>query len=168
MILAHQHLIDLMYTGFLVVKGEAGDTFDCDLVNPASVDVRIGSTAIVERGYGDKAEVEIPDDGMLVEPGEMLLVGTMETINVPPGLAVDLRLKSTSARLGWDHNSALWIDPGFRGVITLELINCNRYTPLRLQRGQRMAQAVVHQLTGEASYNGRYQDAKGVEGAKEN
>jgi len=167
MILRDRDLVNLMYRGFLCTDHDHCYGIDLSLVNPASIDVRIGPTAIVERGYGDKAEVEIGPNGIMVEPGEMVLVGTLEMITVPDDLAVDLRLKSTSARQGWDHNAALWVDPGFRGIITLELRNCNRYTSLRLERGQRIAQAVVHQLTGPATpYNGRYQGARSVEGPK--
>lgn len=167
-ILCDRDLVNLMYRGFLMRHDTSVDYFDLSLVNPASIDVCIGPTAIVERGYGNKWTIPLSEAGLVVEPGEMLLVGTEEVINVPNGYAVDLRLKSTSARQGWDHNAALWIDPGFHGVITLELRNCNRFTPLVLKRGQRIAQAVVHQLTGPASqpYNGRYQGAASVEGPK--
>lgn len=165
-ILADYDIHELMRDGLLIHSVTNAVPFE--QINPASVDVSIGGTAIVERGYGHKEEVQIHQEGLTVEPGEMLLVGTDEVISVPNGYVVDLRLKSTSARLGWDHNAALWVDPGFRGIITLELRNCNRYTPLILKRGQRIAQAVVHRMTRLASkpYNGRYQNATGVEGPK--
>jgi dCTP deaminase len=81
---------------------------------------------------------------------------------------VDLRLKSSTARMGWNHSLAFWVDPGWSGVLTMEVQNISK-GPLRLTYGQRFAQIIVHELsslTGEHSYQGRYQGATTVEAAK--
>lgn len=161
-ILCDRDLIDLMDEGFI-------QNADRSMLNPASIDVRIGYKVIREESHGRMERLLIPKDGLVVDPGDFLLTETLEYFNVPNGYAVELRLKSTVARMGWNHAMAVWIDPGFRGVITLEVKNTLQYNTLRLRQGQRFAQAIVHRLSGlsGAPYNGRYQGAEGVEGAKD-
>lgn len=142
--------------------------FDRSFLNPASIDVRIGARVKRELSFGRFAEENIPDKGLTIEPGEFLLAHTEEVFSVPNGYAVELRLKSTIARLGWNHAMAVWIDPGFQGVITLEIKNDLSYNCLKLERGMRFAQAIVHRLSGPSlqPYNGKYQGATSVEEAK--
>lgn len=87
---------------------------------------------------------------------------------VPRDLAVELKLKSSRAREGFDHSLAFWFDPGWDGVGTLEVHNMNRYTSLELSYGLRFAQLVIHKLDRPViqGYNGRYQHATSVEAAK--
>ena len=134
-----------------------------ELLNPASIDIRIGGNFIREGG------VSMPLEGFIVvEPGERILVSTHEIIYVPPQLAIELRLKSSRAREGWNHALAFWFDPGWKGIGTMELINSNRHTRLNLHRGMRIAQIIVHGLSSpvDKGYDGRYQGAMGVEAAK--
>lgn len=141
---------------------------DHELVNPASIDIRIGNKALLEVGHGQWQEVDLTA-GRMVMPGDFLLVETLETFNVPNGYAMDLRLKSSTARRGWDHSLAFWVDPGWQGVLTMEVRNVLRYNGLMLCTGERFAQAIVHKLTGPSlrPYQGRYHGATGVERAKQ-
>ena len=161
-ILADTDLIDMLGKGLIVDP-------DYSLVNPASIDIRIGFSAILEEAHGRMIKRDI-GPGLIVEPGDFLLTESMERFNVPNGYAVELRLKSTVARQGWNHAMAVWIDPGFQGVITMEVKNDLQYNTLKLQSGQRFAQAIVHRLSGLSAkpYVGRYQNADGVEGPKVN
>lgn len=138
------------------------------LVNPASIDIRVGRTAIVETAFGRMDKVIIPSTGLTLDPGDFALVDTWESFNVPNGYAMDLRLKSSTARSGFDHSLAFWVDPGWRGVLTMEIKNVKQYNALRLIPGERFAQIIVHRLSGmsDKPYAGRYNGAKGVEEAK--
>ena len=140
---------------------------DYSLVNPASIDIRLGAKVYRELGHGDFQALRI-DDGLVVAPGEFVLISTYEYICVPNGYAMDLRLKSSTARLGWDHSLAFWVDPGWKGVLTMEIRNVLRYNSLTLTPGMRFAQAIVHMLSGPSDipYQGRYQFATSVEAAK--
>lgn len=144
------------------------EDFDPTLVNPASIDIRIGNMVIREEGHGRMVKQSIPDGGLVIEPGDFFLTETLEYFSVPNGYALELRLKSTTARKGWNHAMAVWVDPGFNGKITLEIKNDLQYNSLRLFKGERFAQAIVHRLSGMCMnpYNGRYQGATGVEDAK--
>jgi deoxycytidine triphosphate deaminase len=119
---------------------------DPDMVNPASIDVRVGHEMLVEVGPGQFKAVDLtagPDD---LQPGDFALVPTLEWLTVPNGYAVELRLNSSSAGQGFDHAMNVWLDPGWCGVATMPIRNATRHTPLRLERGMRIAQLVVHQL----------------------
>ena len=137
---------------------------DESLVNPASLDIRIGATATRE---GD-SEVYSVGENFILRPQEFVLIATYEHIRIPNGYAADLRLKSSIARKGFNHSLAFWVDPGWDGILTMEVQNVLRFTELNLAYGQRFAQLIIHRLTSYAShpYNGRYQGAKKVEDAK--
>ena len=140
--------------------------FDSSLVNPASIDIRIGNAAMTENGNWRR--FEMPASGLALLPGRFALVETLETFEVPNGYAMDLRLKSSTARRGWNHSLAFWIDPGWKGRLTMEVQNVLRDTTLRLIPGERFAQVIVHKLSGlsEKPYAGRYNNATTVEGMK--
>lgn len=151
-----------------------------ELVNPASVDIRIGREMLLEGlggHYPDGPQpVFNPIDltkyneykPFVMHPGAFALVATLERLAVPNGYAVDLRLKSSRARQGWDHSLAFWFDPGWDGYGTMEIRNSTRYHALPLWAGMRFAQIIVHKLDAPAErpYAGRYQGAQSVEAPK--
>lgn len=161
MILCDTDLIKLMEQGLI-------EQPDYSLVNPASIDIRVGREVYVERGHGDWHKLELDEKGYHMAPNEFILVGTWESFNVPNGYAMDLRLKSSIARQGYDHSLAFWVDPGWRGVLTMEIRNTMRYNGLTLIPGKRFAQVIVHKLSGLSAipYRGRYKGADSVEIAK--
>jgi dCTP deaminase len=119
---------------------------DPDLVNPASIDVRVGSEMLLEVGPGEFNAVDLTAAPVPLQPGEFALVPTLEWLMVPNGYAVELTLKSSRARQGYDHSMALWLDPGWCGAGTMGIRNATRHTPLPMERGMRIAQLIVHQL----------------------
>lgn len=147
--------------------------FDPALVNPASIDIRIGEVMKVERRSG-WMEVNLRERFYDIDhpykfmPGEFALVSTFERLTIPNGYAVDLRLKSSRAREGWDHSLAFWFDPGWDGIGTMEIRNATRYQHLPIYYGMRFAQIIVHRCDGDSlrPYAGRYQGATSVEAAK--
>lgn len=136
-------------------------------INPASIDIRIGRSLIIETEGGFQ-ESPFPAEGIWLQPKEFILCSTWERIAVPNGYAMDLRLKSSAARRGFNHSLAFWVDPGWDGYLTMEIENVLRYNSLFLRPGMRFAQIIVETLTRAARhpYKGRYQGASGVEGAK--
>ena len=169
MILVDRQISDLCDRGLVI-------PCDRSLINPASLDVRIGESAIVEYMFGDRPEwanlnlcqysKEAP---YWVQPKEFLLVGTLETVNIPTDISAEFHLKSSRAREGLNQCLSIWLDPGFSGVITLELINECRYTRLPLYPGLLIGQLIFHSCaTPVRPYNqtGRYNGAKSVEASK--
>ena len=119
---------------------------DPDLVNPASIDVRVGPEMLVEVGPQKFRPVSLTAGPVELEPGGFALVSTLEWLTVPNGYAVELRLKTGDVGSGFGQSTPVWLDPGWRGVGTMELRNATRHTPLRLECGMRLAELVVHQL----------------------
>lgn len=165
-VLADYQIRGLCEAGLLV-------PFDSDLVNPASVDVRIGNTAKVETEEGWR-DLDISDrtkeKPLWVAPKELILVATYETFNVPDTVAAEFRVKSSRAREGWSNLLAVWIDPGFNGSkLTLELVNECRYHRLPLYPGLKIGQIVLHSCVPPlSSYRtvGRYNGDTQVAGSK--
>lgn len=138
---------------------------DHTMVNPASIDIRIGQTLQFE----DDSIWNFGEHGpYTLVPKEFVLVATYEYIMVPLDCAVELKLKSSRARQGFDHSLAFWIDPGWSGVLTMEVTNNNRLKNLILEYSWRFAQIIVHKLDRPVAqpYSGRYQGATSVEAAK--
>ena len=118
------------------------EPFNPDLINPASYDVTLGATLLREGGAGEDrwVEVDIENGIYSLAPGEFVLAHTAELIRVPSDLECVFNLKSSRGREGYEHLMAGYIDPGFTGRVTLELVNVNRYHRLPLEHGMRIGQ----------------------------
>ena len=119
---------------------------DPELVNPASIDVRVGREMLLEVGPGEFRAVDLTAGPVALGPGELALVPTLEWLAVPQGHAVELTLKSAGAGHGLAQSTTVWLEPGWCGVATLELRNVTRHTPVRIECGMRLAHLVVHAL----------------------
>ena len=102
--------------------------FNEELVNPASLDVLLGNHLMVESIYSPElVRVDIShrteDDPFMLHPGEFCLAETLEQWDIPADISCQFVLKSSRAREGYNHLLAGWIDPGYRGRLTLELKN---------------------------------------------
>ncbi len=85
---------------------------------------------------------------VLIAPGERVLVGTGVAIALPEGYAAFVHPRSgLAARLGLGVvNAPGTIDAGYRGEITVCLINHDPREPIALRRGDRVAQLVVQRV----------------------
>lgn len=74
-------------------------------------------------GLSELREVPLdPEEGWVLSPGNLYLLSTEETVAVPNDLLARVDGRSSWARVGLRvHATAGFIDPGFRGRITLEL-----------------------------------------------
>jgi dCTP deaminase len=150
--------------------------FDPALVNPASLDVRLGDTLLIESAEGLEL-VRFPlgdyftqEDPYLLRPGQFVLAQTVETFHLPDDIAAQFMLKSSRAREGIEHLMAGYADPGFHGVMTLELVNSRQLHPVALWPGMKIGQMVFHQMAGipQRSYavTGRYNGDSTVQGSR--
>jgi len=142
------------------------EPFDIELVNPASIDVRLGDTLLIESAEGPEL-VSYPlgdhsqQDPYLMVPGQFVLAHTVETFNLPDDIAAQFMLKSSRAREGLEHLMAGYCDPGWHGsTLTLELHNSRQLHPVALWPGMKIGQMVFHQMAAipHRSYavTGRY------------
>lgn len=153
-------LNDMEITRRLDVDINVEPEIELDQIQPASLDVRLGDEA-----YSPELGVYRDGDTLLIEPGEFVLGTTLEHIELPNDVAAQLTGRSSIGRQGIVvHATAGWIDPGFRGQITLEIYNMSHET-VALERGSRVAQLVFFQMISPADepYDGQYQDQVGVE-----
>jgi dCTP deaminase len=129
------------------------DPWDPKMVQPASIDLRLGDSFRVFHNHRATAidlrdppsnlteEVVIPDgDAFVIHPGEFCLGRTLEWVQIPDDIVARIEGKSSLGRLGLIvHATAGFCDPGFEGTLTLELNNLTR-VPIRLYPGLPIAQ----------------------------
>lgn len=150
--------------------------FDPELCNPASLDVRLGDTLLIESAEGLEL-VPYPlaghteENPYLLRPGQFVLAQTIETFHLPDDIAAQFMLKSSRARSGLEHLMAGYCDPGWHGsVLTLELHNSRQLHPVALWPGMKIGQMVFHQMAGipQRSYavTGRYNGDATVQGSR--
>ena len=140
--------------------------FKEELLNPASLDVLLGDTLLIEQpGRTELAEYSIAkttkDSPFWITPGAFVLAQTQETFNLPDNIAAQFVLKSSRAREGYNNMLAGWADPGFHGsVLTLELQNCRKHADLPLYKGMKIGQIVFFTMSNKPekdySQTGRY------------
>jgi dCTP deaminase len=101
----------------------------------------------------------------LLPKGTCTLVPTLEWVELPMDLAGTLRCRSSFGRRGVLLGAG-FVDPGFRGQLTLCLTNLGS-DDLIVQKNDRIVQMILHEVReGNRSYSGRYQDSKGAVEAK--
>lgn len=129
------------------------DPWDPGLVQPASVDLRLGdsfrvfhnhrATTIDLRQPPDNLteEVVVPEgETFVIHPGEFCLGRTLEWVELPDDIVARIEGKSSLGRLGLIvHATAGFCDPGWKGTLTLELNNLTR-VPIILHPGLEIAQ----------------------------
>ena len=105
-------------------------------------------------------------DDILLARGTCTLVPSMERVEFPPDLAGTLRCRSSFGRRGVLMGGG-FVDPGFRGQLTLCLTNMGP-EDIPLRKSERVVQMILHEVkNGNERYDGRYQDSTGAVGAKE-
>jgi dCTP deaminase len=150
--------------------------YDDALINPASLDVRLGGTLLIESAEST-ALVPYPlhkhtqDNPYLMVPGQFVLAETIETFNLPDDIAAQFMLKSSRAREGLEHLMAGYCDPGWHGSkLTMELHNSRQLHPVPLWPGMKIGQMVFHKMssTPQRSYavTGRYNQDGGVQASR--
>lgn len=105
-------------------------------------------------------------------PGEFALFTTVETVTLSAGICGLVAGKSTHARRGLSIEMAGWVDPGFRGQITLELKNLTD-DYIGLVAGEPIAQIVFMEMRrpalrpyGSPGLGSKYQNQEGPTAAR--
>lgn len=144
-------------------------------IQPASVDIRLGNTfSVVDDTPSGIITLDsqikyksITSDTYLILPGQFVLATTMEYFELPNNMTAFVEGRSSLGRMGLFIQNAGWVDPGFKGEITLELFNANRCA-IELKAGRRVGQLVFAEMDDHAEnpYNGKYQGQTGATGSK--
>ncbi|HSL27213.1 MAG TPA: dCTP deaminase [Acidimicrobiia bacterium] len=158
MILSDRDLRAQLESGRLVVE-----PLGPNAIQPSSIDLRVGNQfrvfantrypyIDVRREMEDLTElVEAKaDEPFILHPGEFVLGTTLERVSIPEDLVARLEGKSSLGRLGLlIHRTAGFVDPGFRGYLTLELSNVANL-PITLYPGMKIGQISLFQMSSPA------------------
>lgn len=147
-----------------------GDLADSQF-QPASVDLRLGPN-ITLFGRGSNLPITL-NSPYALSPEECVLAATVETVWLPDFLFARVEGKSTWGRQFVSiHSTAGFIDPGFKGQITLEIKNHSPRTVL-LPIGVAICQVSFGHMDtnvlrpyGSEGLNSKYQNQKGATEAK--
>lgn len=144
-------------------------------LNPASINIRLGNTFLVPVRdqiirLGEEIEYETfrinEKEIMWIEPGDFVLATTKEWFDIPITASAFVQGRSSIGRAGLTIQNAGFVDPGFRGHITLELKN-ETDMKIGLVPGYPVGQLIFME-TYDASrgYQGKYLDQVDATGSK--
>jgi dCTP deaminase len=150
-------------------------------VGDASIDVRLGHEFLVLRRpsvthidpgqlQGDRWESTVHKwqervrislcEQFVLSPGQLVLGATLEYVSVPKSLLATVEGRSSWGRLGLIIATATTIGPGFKGVVTLEIVNSGN-APVVVYPGCRIAQIIFQEIDAPGAYSGKYSCATG-------
>jgi len=184
MILSDTDLLERLGEGDLVV--DPIDDLDTQ-VQPASIDMRLGSEFLefqrtnipcIHPNRAEEVDEYVREtyveegDEFILHPGDFVLGTTKERVEIPDDLVATVEGRSSLGRLAVVvHATAGFVDPGYRGQITLELSNLGA-APVALSPGMRVSQLVFTELksTSTRPYGSergsKYQDQVGPRASK--
>lgn len=171
-VLTHAALLERMNAKDLRKRLILTPLLDQQCIGESALDVRLGNQFLVLRRESvPTIDIAASDFGtsekylqrivrnfrepLVLHPRELLIGSTLEYMQVPQDLMCYVVGKSTWGRLGLIIATATKVDPGFKGCITLEIVNEGE-VPLLLYPGVPIAQLVVHETTGVSTYKGGY------------
>jgi dCTP deaminase len=170
MILSDSTLRRMIEEGSLVVTPLGKES-----VQPASIDCTLGEDyLVIDENHmevltltGEIRYRKIQASEITLPPHSFILATTREYIELPDDLTAFVEGRSSIGRMGLFIQNAGWVDPGFKGRITLELYNANSL-PIRLSANRRICQLVFCTMDTVASapYDGKYQGQQTTEGSR--
>jgi dCTP deaminase len=137
------------------------EPFEESCLQPASYDLRVGKYAFAS---SLKEKVDLSQKGILrIEPGEFAVIETEERLVFGNQIAAQLGLRSEYARQGLLMLSGPQVDPGFKGVLIVRLINLAPI-PIVLAYGAPFLTMLFFFLPQPVSqpYKGPYQGQSGL------
>jgi dCTP deaminase len=146
------------------------DPYDANCLQPSSVDLHLdGDFRVFRNNRYPFIDVRAPqpdltelvsideDQPFILHPTEFVLGQTLEWVELPDDLVGLLNGKSSLGRLGLlIHSTAGYVDPGWKGNLTLELSNVANL-PIALYRGMKIGQISFDRMSSpvERPYGSR-------------
>jgi len=147
-------------------------------IQPASVDLHLDKKLLIFKPQRHPAYIDVrrsldhlnelveldEDSAFFLDPGEFVLVSTLESITLPDDVVGRLEGKSSLGRIGLlIHSTAGYVDPGWQGNLTIELSNIAKL-PITLYYKMKIGQisflrltSPVDRLYGAAELGSKYQ-----------
>lgn len=166
-----KQLLNLVKTKKLVEK-----LSERELTNPegAGFDLRIGEVYKLKKGgskaflgeferqtpdYKVVASYESKDKYVTLEPGDYVLMNTIENVNLPEDICGHIFTRSTLYRCGILF-LCTQIAPGYSGELTFGLKNISEF-PVKIEMGARVAHVQFDYVEGGGSaYRGQWQGGR--------
>jgi len=117
------------------------ELFSTTITSSTHVDLTLDKKTIARetRAYFRAQQVR-PGETFVLHPNEFALASSLEYIRLPHDIGGRLEGRSSLGRLGLQvHATAGFVDPGFEGTLTYELINAGKL-PVRFSPGLRIGQ----------------------------
>jgi len=177
MVLSDRTIREELACGRIVIR-----PLDESCIQPASVDIHLDNKIRVFRPWirpyyidlrqplEESTELQEISDGdhFALGPGQFVLGSTLEHVELPNDVMARLEGKSSLGRIGLlIHATAGYVDPGWKGHLTLELSNVSSI-PILLYPGMKISQISFHRLTtpaerpyGSPGLGSKYQGQEG-------
>lgn len=125
------------------ISGSAPSSWSSDELGAPGIDP-------VEQNQDDIDEMQervvVPfGEQLWLHPRHFILAATLEYLALPDDLSANVVGRSSWGRLGLIVATAVFVHPGFRGCLTLELVN-DGDSPIALAPGARIAQLTLQRL----------------------
>lgn len=159
-VLSDRDLKKLIKQGKLIIQSIKEED-----IQPASIDLHLG----FDLKNMDDEVIDLRQEDYILKPNEFILGSTEEYVEIPEDLVASVEGRSSIGRLGITaHITAGWIDPGFKGNITLEIHNVSN-KPFKLKKDMSICQLVFQTLSsrcerpyGSKGLNSKYQNSEGT------
>lgn len=153
-------LIDLNQIGSTSLDIRLGTSFQVYYPNRSGV-IDFTSKTTLQAAENNSFLIDLDLlDHFVLAPGNFILGHTMEYLSLPPTIAAEIEGRSSYARLGIEiHMAASFVDPGFHGVLTLEIFNAGP-NPIKLFPGLRIGQLRFFECTIPSKHYGTNPHAK--------
>jgi dCTP deaminase len=168
--LGRQEVVNALRSGELVVS----PLLSPSQVGTSSIDLRMGNVVLMARARGTshveptnvapgaagrrRGEVERRQKHeryeltfhmkLLLHPGALALVPTLEWVRLPGDIMGMVTARSTWAREGLSIATATLVEPGYEGIVTLELANLGQ-VPIALYPGLELAQIAFARMSAD-------------------
>ncbi len=142
---------------------DLGDAFDVtpapddDDIRLGSINLRLGRTFLVARrgavpvidasdpARSDRVFEEVrlaESEALIIHPRQFVLAVTLEYLSIPCDLCGFIQSRSTYGRMGLIAATATYVNPGYQGCPTLEIVNEGE-VPVSVKPGEPICQLVV-------------------------
>jgi len=120
-----------------------------------ALDISASESLLSDIGRYQERVIRRIQDRFVLHPRQLVIGSTLEYVQLPTNIMAYVIGKSTWGRTGLIIATATKVDPGFRGCITLEMVNEGE-VPLVLFPGMPIAQLVLHRTERPTKYSGVY------------
>lgn len=157
-VLSGRQITSLVGSGKLLIE-----PFNPKQVQPASYDLKIGTkilaSPISPEKLGKVIILSKENPSYAIQSGQMVGVLSNERLEMPLELCGRFGIRSSFARLGINAFGGLQLDPGFRGRLTMNLLNVGP-EPIPVKLNDILFSVEFERLDepAEVAYSGNYQD----------